>query len=125
MSQHADETTENAIKEDSYETHHHKYHHSPKHIRPGTDDEEGNEPSEKTKTTESETGVPVSDTDTIEPDTDSSEDSEQEHQSEANISNDKTERDEELKDGLEGLFLHPSFHSQDSPKLNKHICYEI
>ncbi|XP_022790461.1 uncharacterized protein LOC111329957 isoform X2 [Stylophora pistillata] len=97
----ADETTENAIKEDSYETHHHKYHHSPKHIRPGTDDEEGNEPSEKTKTTESETGVPVSDTDTVEPDTDSSEDSEQEHQSEANISNDKTERDEELKDGLE------------------------
>ena len=53
---------------------------------------------------ESEKGVPVSDTDTVEPDTDSPEDGEQDHQSEANTSNDKTERNEELQDGLEGLF---------------------
>ena len=109
LCQRADETTENAIKEDSYQTPHHKHHHSLKYTRPSSDDEEGDD--ENTKTTESETGVPVSDTDTVEPDTNSSEDGEQDHQSEANTSNDKTERNEELQDGLEGLFSNLSFNS--------------
>lgn len=114
----AGETTENAIKEDAYETPDRKHYHPSKHIRPSSDKEnvetnqlkksssngDKDELDESAKTSQSEADVPDSQPDTGQPETDTSDDSEQETHAEATSSDDKSEKNEELKDGLEGLF---------------------
>lgn len=128
MSLRLGETTENAIKEDSYQTPHHKpRHRSSKQTRPrpeddtvetsrseketsqsekdsSNDDKEIDQSNENTKARQSETGVPDIDTATDQPETDESDDSEQGDHAETTSSDDKSEKHEELKDGLEGLF---------------------
>lgn len=116
----AGETTENAIKDDAYETPNRKLHHSSKHIRPNSDqehvetnqlekgsykeDKERDELNERVKTSQSEADVSDSELDTGQPETETSDDSEQDTHTEAPSSDDKSEKNEELKDGLEGLF---------------------
>lgn len=113
----AGETTENAIKEDAYEAPHRKQYHSSKHIRPSSDEENvqtnqlekssSNEDKERDELNEStKMSQPVSDNepDTGQPETDTSVDSEEDTHAETASSDDKSEKDEELKDGLEGLF---------------------
>ena len=114
------ETTENAIKEDAYETPHRKYYHSSKHKRPSSEegnvetnqlakgsykeDKERDELNESAKTSQSEADVANSEADTRQPETDTSDDSEQDTHAETTFSDDRSEKNEELKDGLEGLF---------------------
>jgi len=116
----AGETTENAIKDDADETPNRKHYHFSKHIRPSSDEEhvetnqlekgsnkedkEGDELNEGVKTSQSEADVSDSVPDTGEPGTDTSDDSEQDTHAEAPSSDDNSEKNEELKDGLEGLF---------------------
>lgn len=116
----AGETTENAIKDDAYETPNRKHYHSSKHIRPSSDEEqvetnqlekgsykedkERDELNERAKTSQSEAGASDSEPDTGQPETDTSDDSDQDTHAESPSSYDKSEKNEELKDGLEGLF---------------------
>ena len=114
------ETTENAIKEDAYETPHSKHYHSSKHVRPSSIEEnvetdqlekssfyenkKSDELDESAKTSQSQGDVSDSEHDTGQTETETSDDIEQDTHSEATSSDDKNEKNEELKDGLEGLF---------------------
>ena len=116
----AGETTENAIKEDTYETPHRKHYHPSKHVRPSSIEEnvetdqlekssfyenkKSEELDESAKTSQTEGDVSDSEHDTGKPETETSEDIEQDTHDEAASTDDKNERNEELKDGLEGLF---------------------
>lgn len=121
----ADETTENAIKEDSYEPTP-KSHHASKHrshrpslegdavetdqlekISPADvkDDDHSEENTKVSQSESRESDETESETESKESETqpDSSEDSSEGHQAEEAPSDDKSEKHEELKDGFEGL----------------------
>ena len=117
----AGETTENPIKEDAYETPHRKHYHSSKPVRPSSIEEnvetdqlekgsyyenkKSDELDESAKTSQSEGDVSDNGRGTGQPETEPSDDIVQDtHADEATSSDDKNEKNEELKDGLEGLF---------------------
>ena len=147
----AGETTENAIKDDAYETPYRKRHHSSKHIQPGSDEEnvetnqleksstnedkKSDELDEIAKPSQSEGDVSDSEPNRGQPEMDTSDDSEQDTHADTTSSDDKSERDEELKDGLEGLFQN-SHHATTyrkkwacAPKSGKYplivCCFQI